>query len=279
VPLPDPSASSVALVTGASSGIGREIALQLAARGHGVALVARRAPLLEELAEEVRRDHGVRAEVLACDLSDQDACDGLIERLDALGLDVDVLVNNAGFGIYEPFATSDVQREFEQLAVLIGAVVHLNAALLPRMLGRGRGTIINVSSTAAFQALPGNGTYAACKSFSLLHSEALSEEVRGTGVTVTAVCPGPVRSGFQEASNPLFADRLPGFVWSTPERVARDALKAADKGRRSVIPGGLPVRLFFGPNRVFPTFVTLPVARRLMSAELDAADQRRALSA
>jgi uncharacterized protein len=268
MPLPEPSSDTTALITGASSGIGREMARALAARGHGVALVARRADRLEELAAELRDAHGVRAETLPADLADGDAVDGLVAELDRRGLTVDVLVNNAGFGIYRPFAASDAAREAEQLAVLVGAVVRLNAHYLPRMLDRGHGTIINVSSTAGLQPLPGNGTYAAAKAYVLFHSEALHSEVKGTGVTVTAVCPGPVRTEFQETSEPLFADRMPKFVWATPERVARDALRGAERGKRTVIPGGLAVRAFFSPNRMAPPALALPVASRLMAKEV-----------
>ena len=268
MPLPEPSSDSIALVTGASSGIGREIARELAARGHNVAVVARRADRLEELAAELRDRHGVRVEVLPADLGDTEAVDGVVAELDRRDLTVDVLVNNAGFGIYRPFAASEPDREAEQIAVLVGAVVRLNGRYVPRMLDRGRGTIINVASTAGLQPLPGNGTYAAAKAFVLFHSEALHTEVKGTGVTVTAVCPGPVRTEFQETSEPLFADRLPKFVWATPERVARDALRAAERGKRTIIPGGFAVRMFFGPNRMAPPGLALPIAGRLMSKEI-----------
>jgi uncharacterized protein len=268
MPLPDPTPDSTALITGASSGIGREMARALAVRGHNVALVARRADRLEELAAELRRAHGVRAEPLPADLADTEACDGVVAELDRRDLTVDVLVNNAGFGIYRSFAASEPDREAQQLAVLVGAVVRLNGRYVPRMLERGRGTIINVSSTAGLQPLPGNGTYAAAKAFVLFHSEALHEELKGTGVTVTTVCPGPVRTEFQETSEPLFADRMPKFVWATPERVARDALRAAERGKRTIIPGGLAVRAFFGPNRMAPPALALPIAGRLMSKEV-----------
>jgi uncharacterized protein len=269
MPLPAPTHQTTALVTGASSGIGRELARGLAGRGHGVTLVARREERLEALAEELRARHGVRVEVLADDLSDAGACDRILSHLDDLGLEVDVLANNAGFGIYSAFAASDPHRELEQIDVLVRAVVHFNAHVLPRMVERGRGAIINVSSTAGFQPLPGNGTYAACKAFVLWHSEALSSEVKGTGVTVTAVCPGPVRTEFQETSEPLFSERLPGFVWTTAERVARDALRAVEEGRRTVIPGGLATRAFFGPNRMAPAALALPIASKLMSREVE----------
>jgi short-subunit dehydrogenase len=273
--LPPPDPSSTALVTGASAGIGREIARGLARRGHGVTLVARRADRLEALADELRRDHGVRAEVIAADLAKGDECERLVEEVAVRELTVEVLVNNAGFGIYGTFGSAGLDREFEQLMVLIGAVVDLNGRVLPGMLERGRGAILNVSSTAGLQPLPGNGTYAACKSFVLFHSEALSVEARPHGVTVTAVCPGPVRTEFQETSSPLFGDRLPGFVWRGPERVAEDALRAVERGRRTVIPGGFAVRAFFAANRYIPSAITLPVSRRLMGKELE----RRALPA
>jgi len=269
VALPSPAPDGTALVTGASAGIGEAFARALAARGHGVTLVARRAARLEKLAAELSEAHGIRAEAVPADLASANACEKLVAEVEQRGLHVDVLVNNAGFGIYGPFGSAPLDREFEQLAVLIGAVVDLTGRLLPGMLERGAGTIINMSSTAGFQPLPGNANYAACKSFVLLHSEALRAELKGKGVSVTAVCPGPVRSEFQETSGPKFADGLPKFTWTTPERVAADGLKAAARNRRAVIPGGLGPKLFFGLNRVTPSAVALPVARKIMAKDLD----------
>ena len=267
--LPDPEPHATALITGASSGIGEAFASELAARGHSVTLVARRAERLERLADELGTEHGVRVEVIPTDVGNPQEREDLVEEVENRGLAVNLLVNNAGFGIYAPFVEVGLAREFEQVELLVGAVMDLTGRLLPGMLARGRGAIVNVSSTAAFQALPGNGTYAAGKAWVLLHSEALHEEVKGRGVTVTAVCPGPVRSGFQEASEPLFADRLPKFVWRDPDRVARDGLRAVQRGKRSVIPGGPLVKMFFGFNRVAPAWLAVPVARRMMSKELE----------
>lgn len=266
--LPPPQAQSTALVTGASAGIGREIARGLAARGHGLTLVARRRERLEELAAQLAAEHGVRAEWLPADLGDAAERARLAEEIAERGLTVEILVNNAGFGTYGRFPSAGLERELEQVNVLVAAVVDLNARYLPGMLERGRGAILNMSSTAGLQPLPGNGTYAAGKAFVLWHSEALHEEARGTGVTVTAVCPGPVQTEFQETSEPMFQDRLPSFVWRGPERVAEDALRAAERGKRSVIPGGLPVRLAFGSNRMAPPRLALAVGRRVMSREL-----------
>lgn len=269
VPLPSPSAGSTALVTGASSGIGREFVRALAARGHGVTLVARRAERLEALASELADRHGVRAEAVPADLSEASERDGLAAEVDRRGLTVEVLVNNAGFGIYVPFAGSDRRRELQQVRVLVEAVVDLDARYVPGMVDRGRGAVVNVASTAGFQPLPGNGTYAASKSFVLLHSESLHEEVRGHGVTVTAVCPGPVETEFLEVSQPLFGRRVPRFLWADARRVAEESLEAVDAGRRTLVPGGRAIRMAFAPNRMAPSAIALPVARRLMSRELD----------
>ena len=268
MPLPEPAAGSTALVTGASSGIGLAIARGLAERGHGVTLVARRRDRLEKLAEELSADHGVRTEVIAADLADPAGRDQLAEQVAANGLDVEILINNAGFGIYEPFASAGRDRELQQLGILVDAVVDLNARYLPQMLERGRGAVLNMSSTSAFQVLPGNGTYAAAKAYVLFHSEALTEETRDTGVTVTACCPGPVHTEFQEVGQPLLMDGMPKFVWIDAERAAEDTIKAMEKGKRTVIPGPRRVRAFFAPNRMAPPGLALAVARRMLKGEL-----------
>ncbi len=253
------------LITGASSGLGEELARSVARdQGGHVLLVARRRERLEALAEELRRDHGVRAEVVACDLADAAARDALADEVERLGLTVEVLVNNAGFGVYREFAASDRERELEQVRVLVEAPVDLTARYLPGMVERGRGAVINLSSTSALQPIPGNGTYAAAKSHTLLWSEALWEETRGRGVTVTAVLPGPVRTGFQEASDAVFAEKMPGVVFVSAEQVAEESLRAAEKGKRSIVPGAV-VRVAFAPNRFAPKRVALAVGRRLMA--------------
>jgi short-subunit dehydrogenase len=262
--LPDPSPESIVLVTGASSGIGEEFARQLSQVGHRVALVARREERLRELAEELGGDE--RAVVLGADLASPEDRDRLAGRIDELGAQVDILVNNAGFGIFKPFAESGQEAEVKQLRVLSEAVVDLMARYLPGMVKRGRGAVINVSSTAGFQPLPYNAGYSAAKAHVLMLSEAVHAEVKDKGVTVTAVCPGPVPSGFQEASDAnYFADKLPKFTFVEPERVARDAIRAAAQGRISVIPGGPQVRAAYGPNRKLPRWLTLPVSKRLMT--------------
>ena len=274
MPLPPPDAGSTAVVTGASSGIGAELARGLAKRGHGVTLVARREERLRELADELSQAHNVRAEVVAADLADPGERDRLVREIDERGLTVEILANNAGFGIYEPFTVSERDRELQQVRLLVEAVIDLDARYVPPMVDRGRGAILNVSSTAGFQALPGNGTYAASKAFVLLHTEALHEELRGTGVTATALCPGPVESEFQETSSPAFAEKIPKFAWRDAGRVAEDGLAALEAGKRSIVPGGIVSRAMFAPNRLAPARLALPVARRVMSGELKRARRK-----
>ena len=262
--LPDPSPSSIALVTGASSGIGEQFARQLSGAGHRVALVARSADKLAALAAELGGEE--RAVPIAADLSLPADRDRLAQRMEALGADVEILVNCAGYGIYAPFAQAGREREVEQVRLLVEAVVDLMARYVPGMVSRGRGAVINLSSTAGLQALPYNAGYSAAKSFVLLLSEATHMEVKERGVTVTAVCPGPVPSGFQEASDATyFAQRLPRFTFCSPERVAADSLAAARAGKISIIPGGPLVRAAFGPNRKLPRWLVLPISRRMMA--------------
>jgi short-subunit dehydrogenase len=264
MPLPSPSDQSIALVTGASSGIGEQFARQLSQRGHRVAIVARREARLTELSQELGGPD--RAIPIAADLTVPEDRDRLAARIDELGAQVEVLVNNAGFGIYESFGEAGREQEVYQVKLLVEAVVDLMARYLPLMKQRGRGAIINMSSTAGLQPLPYNASYSAAKSYVLTLSEAVHVEAKDSGVTVTAVCPGPVPTGFQDASDAgYFTERMPKFTFVTPVRVAQDALEAAEKGRISVIPGGPHVKLAFAPNRKLPRALVLPVTKRLMA--------------
>jgi uncharacterized protein len=262
--LPAPAPDSIALVTGASSGIGEQFARQLSERGHRVALVARREERLSALAGELGGPE--RAVVIAADLTSEVDRDRLAGRLGELGARVEILVNNAGHGVYEPFVESGRERELAQLRLLVEAPVDLMARYLPGMVERRRGAVINMSSTAGYQPLPYNAGYSAAKGYLLVLSEAVHAEVKEHGVTVTAVCPGPVPSGFQAANDSgYFAERLPKFTFVSPERVARDGLEATDRGRISVVPGGPQVRAALGPNRKLPRWLVLPLSKRLMA--------------
>ena len=236
--LPPPGPGSTCLITGASSGIGAEFARQLAARGHGVFLVARREDRLRDLADEIGREHGVRTEVVACDLEDAAQTLALRETVAERGLTVEVLVNNAGFSTLGDVHVNP-DRQIGMIRVNCEALVALTGAFLPAMTERGRGAIINVASMAAFQPIPAQAVYAATKAFVLSFSEAVHTEVRGSGVTVTALCPGPVATEFIEAAGFKKSKEQmgPGFVWATAEEVAKTGLDAAHKGKRVAIPG------------------------------------------
>lgn len=237
--LPAPAADRTAVVTGASSGIGVELARELAGRGHGVTLVARRADKLAELAEELTAT-GVRAEVLATDLGDRDARAGLLDRIGELGLVPDILVNNAGLSTLGPVAGADPEAEMHMLEVDVVAVADLCTRFLAGMVERTRGAVLNVASTAAFQPLPGQAGYGAAKAFVLSYTRSLGGELRGTGITATCLCPGPVHTGFGEAAGFATEDAeasLPAFLWQTPQAVARTGIDALDAGHPVAIPG------------------------------------------
>ncbi len=261
--LPPPREAGTALVTGASSGIGTEIARALASRGHSVTLVARREDRLLELASELTARHGVRAGVLACDLGTGAERDRLAKEIERLELDVDILVNNAGFGYSGDFADAPRQRQLDMVALNCDAVVDLCGRYIPPMKDRGSGAVINIASTAAFQPLPGTAAYAATKSFVLSFSEGVSQELKGTGVTLTAVCPGPVRTEFADTAGIGGAEeKMPDVFWMTPDQIADAALTAADKGKRSVVPGALnQAGSILG--RHSPRSIALPLSKRL----------------
>ena len=222
--------SETALVTGASSGIGEQFARQLSARGHDVILVARRGDRLEKLAAELPRAGHVVAHDLAADAA------GLKPKVDELGAEVGLLVNNAGFGTYGHFTDVDPARDAEQIRLNCEAVVTLSHAFLPGMIERGRGGVITVASTAGMQPLPYEAVYSASKAFALRFSEALWEELRGTGVRALAVNPGPVPTEWQEVAGHEDAlGRLPPPI--SAEQCVAESLAAYDDGRRSVIPG------------------------------------------
>jgi short-subunit dehydrogenase len=245
-----------ALVTGASSGIGEQFARQLAARGHDLVLVARRADRLERLAEEVPTE----ARVVACDLANDAA--SLAGRVEELGLQVDLLVNNAGFGTSGRFVDNDPAREAEEVRLNCEAIVTLCHAFLPAMIDRGRGGIINVASSAGMQPIPYEAVYAATKAFALNFTDALHTELRGSGVRVMSVNPGPVPTEWQAVAG-YSEDRslsVPGEI--SAEEVVRESLEAFDKGRRSIIPGRT-IRWFIRATQPSPRALQLRITERM----------------
>ena len=236
--LPPASPGSTCLVTGASSGIGAEIARGLADRGHGVTLAARREDRLRELADELVDEHGIRAETVALDVADDGARRDLVTELESRGLTVEVLVNNAGFGSGGAFAELDAEDEASMVRTNVEALIGMTGTFLPGMIERGRGAILNVASLIAFQPVPFQATYGATKAAVLSFSEALHQEVGADGVTVTVVCPGPVRTEFGEMGGFGGADeKIPDRFWLDADKVAHDALEALEKGDRITVPG------------------------------------------
>jgi short-subunit dehydrogenase len=243
-----------AVVTGASSGLGYEFALALSARGHPVLAVARRGDRLSQLAEAALRRGGV-VEPLVADLARSDGVDAVVAT--ATQHDVDLLINNAGVASYGRFADADPERQRELVRVNIEAVVVLTSRMLPAMVERGQGGVINIASQMALQPMPYFAAYAASKAFVVSFSEALAAELRGTGVRVTAVAPGFVRTEFAAVAGSEAPERR--FPHLRPEHVVAAALRAHERGR---------VIKVVGPLYVFLTaagrFAPRPVLRRMM---------------
>ena len=254
-----PYADKTALVTGASSGLGAEFARQLARRGSNLILVARSTDRLRALAAEIEQTRPVRVEVLPADLADRSAVAAVAEHVRGR---VHLLVNNAGLGTYGPFVDTD--RDYEQILVNNAALVALTRALLPDMLDRHAGGVLNVASTIAFQPGPYQAVYAATKAFVLSFTEALRVETRASGVRVLALCPGPVQTGFltalgdDRAAHTAIYSRL-----DRADRVVTVGLRALDRDRGIAIPGTRNTLLAWGP-RFTPRAVTARISGRLL---------------
>jgi len=261
-PTPEATRRRTAVVTGASSGIGREFARLAAGDGYEVVLVARRRERLEELARELTGTFGVAAIPLAADLSDPFAPERIFREVTGSRPDVDLLVNAAGLGVHGLFADAPLERQLETLQVNVLALTALTKLFLTGMRERRRGVIVNLASTAAFQPGPFMAVYYASKAYVLSFTEALAEELRGTGVTATALCPGPTVTEFQKLAGvedtPLFTGRMV----SDAATVARAGYAGAMKGKRVVVPG-LANRILGLAARIGPSRLSTRVARRL----------------
>ncbi len=224
---------STALVTGPTSGLGRGFAEALAAEGHDLVLVSRNTARLTELAETLTERHGISVEILAADLSDTDQHGRVEARLRDRDRPIEILVNNAGLGLNQAFVGGNLEDEQDLLTVLAAAPMRFSHAVAPVMVENGSGAIINVSSVASWITA---GTYSAAKAYVTTFTEGLSQELAGTGVTATAVCPGFVRTEFHERAE-MDVSGMPGFMWLTVEEVVKQALKDVNKGRPISVTG------------------------------------------
>ncbi|MBB6306565.1 SDR family NAD(P)-dependent oxidoreductase [Xanthobacter tagetidis] len=258
-------ASKLAVVTGGNAGIGLAVAHEIAARGHRLLLVARDAARLEAAAREIAGGHGGAAEIRVCDLSDAAATEALAADLAALG--PDILVNNAGFGDYGPFADLPAQSAAGMIATNIAALTRLTSAVLPAMRARGAGQILNVASTAAFAPLPLAAVYGASKAYVLSFSLALAEELAESGVTVTALCPGPTPTGFAARAGMTRTELFRGAPSTSAEEVAARGVEAMMAGRAMEVVGGTNRLLAFA-TRFAPRGLLARVTHRAMRERL-----------
>jgi hypothetical protein len=250
-----------ALITGASSGIGERFAYALASQNHDLVLLARREDRLNAVAGKARQLGAGRTEIIAVDLARAGAPLELQARLASASIEIDYLINNAGFGTTGRFDRLPLAREIEEIELNVTALVALTRLFLPPMIQRRRGTIINVASTAAFQSIPYMATYAATKAFVLSFTEAIGAESASSGVRILALCPGPVRTEFQAVAKQENA-RMPSFAYLDPDTVVKQALAAVERGRRVRINGVMNAAAAIGV-RLFPRALTTAIAGRI----------------
>ena len=259
--LPTRQTRQTALITGASSGIGEAMARLFASEGYGLALVARTETALQTLADELSATYGVPVAVVPQDLTQPGAAQAIFETVQRADITVDVLVNNAGYASYGPFVEADLRNELNEMQVNMVALTALTGLFLPGMVERGRGGVLNVASTAAFQPGPGMAVYYASKAFVLSFSEALAYETRDTGVRVTALCPGGTQSAFFDRARMQNSRFVRGRLMDAA-RVARAGYEGLIHGRPVVIPGKRN-RLLAWSTRLFPRNVVTRVSARV----------------
>ncbi len=269
MPLPAPKPESTCLVTGASSGIGREFARELARRGYGVTVVARREDRLTELVAELERNNGTKADFVVCDLADAEDRKKLFETVAGRGRNVELLVNNAGMSSVGKFTELDHEDQLRMIRLNCEALQGLTREYLPGMVERNRGGVINIASVAAYQPMPFASVYGGAKAFVLSFSAAVNSELKGSAVNVTVISPGPVPTELPElAGTSDDLERAPNIMIVSPEKVAREAVEAFDHGRLDYIPGRVNA-IFTRVARPLPTSVKLPLARRVFKRSLE----------
>ena len=255
---------AAALITGASSGIGLALARVFAADGVDVILSARSEDRLRELANEVRETYRVKARVIPADLSRPGQAQRVYDRVVATGWQVDCLVNNAGFGVYGDFAETDWMAEAAMVQVNIVALTQLTKLFLPEMIARDRGKILNVASTAAFQPGPMMAVYFATKAYVLSFSEAIAHELRGTGVHVTALCPGATETGFQRAAGATGSRVFDSRKLPTGADVAVYGYEVLQRQKRVAVHGAINKMLAFG-TRLLPRRAVVAITKMLIA--------------
>jgi len=246
-----------AIVTGASSGIGKALAFEFARGGFHVFLTGRNETALAQIARECAKSFHVSVEFASADLSRLDSIDTLISAITSKSRRYEVLVNNAGFGIHGEFASTDLDQELQLLNVQLAAALKLTKAILPSMIARRSGKILNVASVYGFAPVPSQSVYSACKAFLLSFSSSLRNELEGTGVTVTAFCPGITQSEFRARAGIAVKNKNSGM---TAEEAARIAYTETMRGKDIVVPG-LPNRLFVLASRLLPSASFAKVVR------------------
>lgn len=251
-----------ALITGSSSGIGRAVAFELASQGYNLFLTSQNEQRLRQVAADCHQQHNIETRVYTADLSRPESVDGLIRALSAPPIEIEFLVNNAGFGVSGEFLKTDLARELDLMNVQLAAMLKLTKAVLPQMEARKKGRILNVASVYSFAPAPFQAVYSACKAFLMTFSESLREELKGTGVTVTALCPGTTRTEFRARAGIAHRNDAAG---ASPEAVAKIAVRQALKGKHLVVPG-FANRLFVFVTRRLPVSVVPRVVRFINSA-------------
>jgi short-subunit dehydrogenase len=250
----------VALITGASGGIGLELARLCAKGGHDLILVARNQSKLEEIAKYLCGMYGVRAEVIAADLSDPDVPEAIFEEIARRDLAVDVLINNAGFGSWGLFGRADLARQLAMIQLNIASLTVLTRLVLPRMVSQRKGRILNVASTAGFAPGPLMAVYYATKAYVISFSEAISNELQGTGITVTVLCPGPTRTGFAQEAGMVHSNLFKSPTVMDAAPVAAAGYRGMMRGRAIVIPG-IANRLLIQSIRLSPRWAVRMITR------------------
>lgn len=251
------------LITGGTSGIGAALAKEFAAQGHNLVLVARNAERLKTVASELSMRYRVDTKVIACDLANPDSAESIFLQLRKENIPIDVLINNAGFNVYGAFVGTDLAKELQLIQLMVASVTSLTKFFVKDMIRRGSGRILNICSTGSFAPGPLDAVYQASKAYMLSFSEALSEELHGTNVIVTALCPGATTTEFADRAG-MTGVRLFKWLTMSPESVARIGIKATTKGRRTVVTGVFN-KLLVLSIRFSPKGMLLKTGRYLLS--------------